>query len=144
MYKILTKNNIVQMKRTFRYINRLISSKSNSLSLSGVYPPIITPFNEHEEIAFDKLKYNLQKWKSNPLRGVFYLRSYLLGNCMCYYLNFLAFRKYNHFTSFFLFLFLKKSFSNILMKSVFLFLPFFFKIHIMFINNVMLYFVFKR
>lgn len=71
------------MKRTFSYINkRLISSKTNSLSLFGVYPPIITPFNEHEEIAFDKLKYNLQKWKSNPLRGVYHLCSYLFDICM--------------------------------------------------------------
>lgn len=84
MYKILTKNNIsAQIKRTFRCINnRLISSKSNSLSLSGVYPPIITPFNDHEEIAFDKLKCNLQKWKTNPLRGMLYLLSYLLDSCM--------------------------------------------------------------
>lgn len=83
MYKILTKHNIsAQIKKTFRCTNRLISSKSNSLSLSGVYPPIITPFNQHEEIAFDKLKCNLQKWKTNPLRGVFYLLSYLLDICM--------------------------------------------------------------
>lgn len=88
MYKILTKNNIALLKRTLRCVNnRLISSKNYSLSLSGVYPPIITPFNEHEEIAFDKLKYNLQKWKSNALRGVFYLRLYLFDICMRCYLN---------------------------------------------------------
>ena len=79
MFKLLSRINLsFEMNRTFRLIgSRLLSSKNNSLNLSGVYPPIITPFNENEEIAFDKFKYNLEKWKMVPLKGAFYLCSFL-------------------------------------------------------------------
>ena len=40
------------------------------LDLSGIYPPIITPFNEDERVAFDKLELNLEKWLALPLDGV--------------------------------------------------------------------------
>jgi 4-hydroxy-2-oxoglutarate aldolase len=40
------------------------------LDLSGIYPPIPTPFNEDEGIAYDKLEYNLEKWLALPLDGV--------------------------------------------------------------------------
>jgi 4-hydroxy-2-oxoglutarate aldolase len=38
--------------------------------LSGLYPPITTPFNEDGRIVFDKLEFNLDKWLSLPLDGV--------------------------------------------------------------------------
>ncbi len=40
------------------------------VNLSGIYPPIPTPFNEEGQIAFDKLESNLDKWLSQPLDGV--------------------------------------------------------------------------
>jgi 4-hydroxy-2-oxoglutarate aldolase len=40
------------------------------LDLSGIYPPIITPFNEDEGVAYDKLEFNLGKWLALPLDGV--------------------------------------------------------------------------
>ncbi len=40
------------------------------LNLAGLYPPIVTAFNEDESIAYDKLESNLQKWASQPLDGV--------------------------------------------------------------------------
>jgi 4-hydroxy-2-oxoglutarate aldolase len=38
--------------------------------LSGIYPPIPTPFNPDESIAFDRLESNLEKWLAQPLDGV--------------------------------------------------------------------------
>ena len=40
-----------------------------ALNFSGVYPPITTPFNEDESIAWDKLEKNLTKMNSMKLRG---------------------------------------------------------------------------
>ncbi len=40
------------------------------LNLAGLYPPIVTAFNEDESIAYDKLELNLQKWAAQPLDGV--------------------------------------------------------------------------
>ena len=39
------------------------------LDLSGIFPPIPTPFNEDESIAYDKLKANLSKWEKIPFTG---------------------------------------------------------------------------
>ena len=39
------------------------------LDISGIYPPIPTPFNEDETIAYDKLKFNMDKWNNIPFRG---------------------------------------------------------------------------
>jgi 4-hydroxy-2-oxoglutarate aldolase len=40
------------------------------LDLSGIYPPITTPFNEDESVAYDRLEANLSYWLSQPLEGV--------------------------------------------------------------------------
>jgi 4-hydroxy-2-oxoglutarate aldolase len=40
------------------------------IDLSGIYPPIITPFDEDERLALDKLESNLGKWLEQPLEGV--------------------------------------------------------------------------
>lgn len=39
------------------------------IDLSGVYPPIVTPFNDDESIAWDKLRANISKWNQHPLTG---------------------------------------------------------------------------
>jgi len=41
----------------------------SKIDLTGVYPPIVTPFNEDESIAWDKLKSNISKWNQHPLAG---------------------------------------------------------------------------
>ena len=41
----------------------------SSIDLSGVYPPIVTPFNKDESIAWDRLRENLAKWTQHPLKG---------------------------------------------------------------------------
>jgi len=40
------------------------------VDLSGIYPPITTPFAPDESIAFDQLEANLEKWLAQPLDGV--------------------------------------------------------------------------
>uniref|UniRef100_A0A0B6ZJZ1 Uncharacterized protein n=1 Tax=Arion vulgaris TaxID=1028688 RepID=A0A0B6ZJZ1_9EUPU len=39
------------------------------LDISGIFPPIPTPFNADESIAYDKLEYNMKKWNKIPFRG---------------------------------------------------------------------------
>jgi 4-hydroxy-2-oxoglutarate aldolase len=39
-------------------------------NLTGIYPPIPTPFNEDESVAYDKFAANLETWLSWPLAGV--------------------------------------------------------------------------
>ena len=39
-------------------------------SLSGIFAPIVTPFNDDETVAFDKLEFNLLKWSEQGLNGV--------------------------------------------------------------------------
>ena len=39
------------------------------LNFAGVYPPITTPFNHDESIAWNKLEENLSKMNTMKLRG---------------------------------------------------------------------------
>ena len=39
------------------------------LNFAGVYPPITTPFNQDESIAWNKLEENLSKLNTMKLRG---------------------------------------------------------------------------
>lgn len=41
------------------------------LDLRGIYPPIATPFTSQEEVDFQKLEENLQKYAKIPFRGEF-------------------------------------------------------------------------
>lgn len=45
------------------------ASAGQVLDVSGMYPPIATPFNKDETIAYDRLAENLQKWNKIPFRG---------------------------------------------------------------------------
>ena len=40
------------------------------IDLGGIYPPITTPFDAEERIAFDQLGANLVKWLAQPLQGI--------------------------------------------------------------------------
>lgn len=42
---------------------------ASTLDISGIYPPITTPFNVDESVAYDKLQSNFDKWKKIPFRG---------------------------------------------------------------------------
>jgi len=39
------------------------------LDLSGIFPPIATPFDSKENVDFAKLDYNLQLWNDIPFTG---------------------------------------------------------------------------
>ena len=41
----------------------------------GIYTPIVTPFKENEEIDFESLKHNLDRWGKSPLAGILALGS---------------------------------------------------------------------
>ncbi|XP_060557304.1 4-hydroxy-2-oxoglutarate aldolase, mitochondrial-like [Ruditapes philippinarum] len=45
------------------------SSAASKMDISGIYPPIVTPFNADETIAYDKLQQNMEKWNKIPFRG---------------------------------------------------------------------------
>ncbi|MBA1335978.1 MAG: hypothetical protein HPY66_1797 [Firmicutes bacterium] len=42
---------------------------------SGIYTPIVTPFNEREEIDYCKMKHNLDRWSETNLDGIVVLGS---------------------------------------------------------------------
>ncbi|XP_003728901.1 4-hydroxy-2-oxoglutarate aldolase, mitochondrial [Strongylocentrotus purpuratus] len=44
-------------------------SSANRLDLSGVMPPIATPFDKDENIRYDLLEENINKWNKIPFRG---------------------------------------------------------------------------
>ncbi len=39
------------------------------ISLAGIFPPIATPFAANEDIDFDHLQSNLERWNKEPLSG---------------------------------------------------------------------------
>lgn len=41
----------------------------SSLDLSGIFPPIVTPFADNEEVNYDKLKDNFSKWNEMTFSG---------------------------------------------------------------------------
>ncbi|KAH9524693.1 hypothetical protein Btru_027536 [Bulinus truncatus] len=45
------------------------TSSLSQLDISGIFPPIPTPFNKDETIAFDKLEINMEKWNKIPFKG---------------------------------------------------------------------------
>jgi len=46
-----------------------ITATKPSLDLSGIFPPIPTPFKENEDINWDELKGNLSKWEHVAFKG---------------------------------------------------------------------------
>lgn len=49
---------------------RFSSSSASALDLAGIFPPIPTPFNADESLAFDKLEQNFKVWQQMPFRGM--------------------------------------------------------------------------
>ena len=44
-------------------------STSSKIDLSGVFPPVVTPFNADQSIAWPKLEANIEKLNTEPLAG---------------------------------------------------------------------------
>ena len=45
-------------------------SEKKKIDLSGIFPPIVTPFQDDEKISYSKLKENFSKWNDVPFRGM--------------------------------------------------------------------------
>lgn len=45
------------------------------INFKGIYTPIVTPFDENEEISYDYFKHNLDKWGQTNLDGIVVLGS---------------------------------------------------------------------
>lgn len=54
---------------TFKLLPFTTARSEKKLHLGGIYPPLTTPFNKDESIAFDKLAANLTKYSKIPFAG---------------------------------------------------------------------------
>ena len=63
------KNN--RSRRSFHNTSSLFVSgkESSSIDLSGIFPPIVTPFEDDEEVSYAKLTENFSKWNDIPFKG---------------------------------------------------------------------------
>lgn len=63
------KNN--RSRRSFHNTSSLFVSgkESSSIDLSGIFPPIVTPFEDDEEVSYAKLEENFSKWNDIPFKG---------------------------------------------------------------------------
>ena len=63
------KNN--RLRRSFHNTSSLFVSgkESSSIDLSGIFPPIVTPFEDDEEVSYAKLEENFSKWNDIPFKG---------------------------------------------------------------------------
>ncbi|GAB1604717.1 4-hydroxy-2-oxoglutarate aldolase, mitochondrial-like [Argonauta hians] len=59
---------VTPCKINTQYVS-LSTQTKNKVDLGGIFPPITTPFNSDESIAFDKLEKNLSLWKKIPFKG---------------------------------------------------------------------------
>ncbi|XP_038126841.1 4-hydroxy-2-oxoglutarate aldolase, mitochondrial-like [Cyprinodon tularosa] len=46
------------------------TAAASRLDLSGIYPPIATPFTAKEDVDYEKLEENLQKYAEIPFKGL--------------------------------------------------------------------------
>lgn len=45
------------------------------MDIGGIYPPIATPFTQKEDVDYQKLDENLQKYAKIPFKGNYNLQS---------------------------------------------------------------------
>lgn len=53
----------------------LSSNKQSAMDVSGIFPPIATPFDADGNLALNKLEHNISMWNKVPLRGLAVLGS---------------------------------------------------------------------
>ena len=60
-------------------------STDRRLDLSGVYPPITTPFDNKENVDYNKLEFNIQRWNDILFKGDCFALSVSrsLSLCVC-------------------------------------------------------------
>lgn len=52
---------------------RLMATNQRNLDLTGVFPPVATPFDKDENISSEKFVENLKKWDKIPFKGLHFL-----------------------------------------------------------------------
>ncbi|KAK3589424.1 hypothetical protein CHS0354_020753 [Potamilus streckersoni] len=50
-------------------VRPIVTSARREMDISGIYPPIATPFRADESIDYGKLEENINKWNQIPFRG---------------------------------------------------------------------------
>ena len=56
--------------RQFHTTSAALVPEKKKIDLSGIFPPIVTPFQDDEKISYSKLKENFSKWNDVPFRGM--------------------------------------------------------------------------
>ena len=65
-----TKSAAPKAPRFARAFHRAFASNmASQLDISGIFPPIVTPFKDNEDIDYEKLKLNLSKWNKFSFAG---------------------------------------------------------------------------
>ncbi|XP_071946779.1 4-hydroxy-2-oxoglutarate aldolase, mitochondrial-like [Antedon mediterranea] len=49
--------------------SRTLVTASKNVDISGIFPPIVTPFDTDESIRYDYLEENIRRWNSIPFKG---------------------------------------------------------------------------
>ena len=57
------------IRNCFRTIHVSFTKMAKQLDVSGIFPPIVTPFKDNEDIDYHKLKLNLSRWNKIPFAG---------------------------------------------------------------------------
>lgn len=73
MFSIVRASSFVSRTLKSSFSGRLYSASTTDgarIQLGGIYPPLTTPFNTDESIAFDKLEANLTKYGQIPFAGI--------------------------------------------------------------------------
>ena len=73
-----------QFETNLQHIRAMSSSKS-PLNISGVYPPIATPFDGNEDISWKKLEQNMNKWNKFDFAGKMHIFVFNYQYCFIYY-----------------------------------------------------------
>ena len=64
---VLSTCNVIVMKMA---AYTTASGTKGTMDLSGIYPPIVTPFDHNEDVSEKALEENFKKWNNIPFRGV--------------------------------------------------------------------------
>ena len=86
-HKIIVHQSTLSMSSSYP-----MSTAVKGLDVGGIYPPIATPFDSSENIAYDKLKDNMHIWSKVPFRGRFFTSISFQGS---YYINY-YFNQYSY------------------------------------------------
>jgi len=68
-FALLARSHIVKKIKKMMSGTTSSSGVGGRLDISGVYPPIATPFDNDENVDYDKLLFNLQRWNDIPFKG---------------------------------------------------------------------------